>query len=604
MEELFIPFAGTRAIAARAVLVLAPHPDDEVFGCGGAIAGHVRRGEPVSVVILTHGEGQTHAGDDSAYMTVRQEESRRAAGVLGYGVPEFWALPDRGVTYGEVLIGRIVAAIGETGADLVYAPSIFEMHPDHRALAMAAVESVRRVGAGVRLAMYEVGVPLVRVNVLVDISAENGAKRQAMACFASQLAVQAYDEHIAALNRYRTYTLGQGVCAAEAFWVLTGAEMSSALLEVFEPEYRRQSRLGLAMLPVDRPLVSVLIRSMDRATLKKALDSVALQTYPNIEVVVVNAAGVPHRSLGALCGRYPLRLIETGEVLQRSRAANMALDHAAGDLLLFLDDDDWFAADHIDKLAALLLASPGVLAVHTAAACANGQGSLCGPVFERPYRAVLQMRGNCLPIHSVLFSRAVLDKGCRFDESLAIYEDWDFWLQVGRFTDIPMAPGVSAFYRWHQSSGVHDVVSHDSDCYRAIYRKWLPRWSEDDVVALMCELQQGELHLNDLEAAREEIARRDQEIIKRDQEIIKRDQEITKRDQEITKRDQEITKRDQEITKRDATIVTDGELVRSRDRVIAGLRQDIEAIYNSRSWRLTRGLRRLGAAVSALMGKC
>lgn len=78
---------------------------------------------------------------------------------------------------------------------------------------------------------------------------------------------------------------------------------------------------------------------MDRATLKKALDSVALQTYPNIEVVVVNAAGVPHRSLGALCGRYPLRLIETGEVLQRSRAANMALDHAAGDLLLFLDDE-------------------------------------------------------------------------------------------------------------------------------------------------------------------------------------------------------------------------------------------------------------------------
>ena len=235
-----MPYAGTRAIAARAVLVLAPHPDDEVFGCGGAIAGHVRRGEPVSVVILTHGEGQAHSGDDAAYMAVRQEESRRAAGVLGYGAPAFWALPDRGVAYGEALIGRIVAAIRETGADLVYAPSIFEMHPDHRALAMAAVESVRRVGASVRLAMYEVGVPLARVSVLLDISAEDGVKRQAMACFASQLVVQAYDEHIAALNRYRTYTLGQGVGAAEAFWVLTSEELSSVLLELFEPEYRRQ----------------------------------------------------------------------------------------------------------------------------------------------------------------------------------------------------------------------------------------------------------------------------------------------------------------------------------------------------------------------------
>lgn len=578
-----MPYAGTRAIAVRAVLVLAPHPDDEVFGCGGAIVGHVRRGEPVSVVILTHGEGQAHAGDDSAYMTVRQEESRRAAGVLGYGVPEFWALPDRGVAYGEVLIGRIVAAIRETGADLVYAPSIFEMHPDHRALAMAAVESVRRVGAGVRLAMYEVGVPLVRVNVLLDISAEDGAKRQAMACFASQLAVQAYDEHIAALNRYRTYTLGQGVCAAEAFWVLTGEEMSSALLEVFEPEYRRQSRLGLAMLPDDRPLVSVLIRSMDRATLEKALDSVALQTYPNIEVVVVNAAGVPHRPLGTFCGRYPLRLVETGAALQRSRAANMALDHAAGELLLFLDDDDWLAADHIEKLARLLLASPEGLAVHTATACVDGAGTPSGPVFERPYRAVFQMMGNFLPIHSVLFRREALKKGCRFDESLAIYEDWDFWLQVGRFSDIPMAPGVSAFYRLHQSSGVHNEASLAGESHRKIYRKWLPLWSENDIVALMGELQQWEQHQNDLDVARAEITRRDQEIAQRDQEIVRRNQEIADRD---------------------ATIASHCEDIRLRDSIIDGLRQDIEAIYNSRSWRLTRGLRRLGVAVSAFLGKC
>ncbi len=585
-----MPYEGARAIGARAVLVLAPHPDDEVFGCGGAIAGHVRRGEPVSVAILTNGEGQAHVGDDVAYMAIRQEESRRAAAVLGCAMPEFWELPDRGVEYGEVLIGRIVAAARDAGADLVYAPSVFEMHPDHRALAMAAVEAVRRIGAGARLAMYEVGVPLVRVNTLLDISAENAIKHQAMACFGSQLAVQAYNEHIAALNRYRTYTLGPAVCAAEAFWVLAGGDLTSGLLGVLEPEYRWQRSLGLAMLPTDLPLVSILVRSMDRATLDTALGSVALQTYSNIEVVVVNAAGASHRELGGRCGRYPLRLVESGGALPRSRAANLALDHAAGELLLFLDDDDWLAADHVDKLVRLLLASPGVLAVHTATACADDEGSLCGPVFARPYRAVLQMRGNCLPIHSVLFRRTVLDKGCRFDESLAIYEDWDFWLQVGRFTDIPMAPGVSAFYRWYQSSGVHDVVSHGSDSYRAIYRKWLPRWSEDDVVSLMCELQQGEQYRHDLETARAEI--------------VRRDQEIAKRDQEIARRDEEIAQRDREIADRDATIALHCGDIRLRDSIIDGLRQDIEAIYNSRSWRLTRGMRRLGAAVSAFLGKC
>ena len=577
-----MPYEGARAIGARAVLVLAPHPDDEVFGCGGAIVGHVRRGEPVSVVILTNGEGQAHAGDDVAYMAIRQDESRRAAAVLGCAMPEFWELPDRGVEYGEVLIGRIVAAARDAGADLVYAPSVFEMHPDHRALAMAAVEAVRRIGAGTRLAMYEVGVPLVRVNTLLDISAENATKHQAMACFGSQLAVQAYNEHIAALNRYRTYTLGPAVCAAEAFWVLAGEDLTAGLLEVFEPEYRRQGSLGLAMLPTDRPLVSILVRSMDRATLDTALDSVALQTYSNIEVVVVNAAGASHRELGGRCGRFPLRLVASGGVLPRSRAANLALDHAAGELLLFLDDDDWLAADHIDKLVRLLLASPGVLAVHTATACVDGSGG--GPVFDRPYRAVFQMMGNFLPIHSVLFRREVLEKGCRFDESLSVYEDWDFWLQVGTFSDIPMAPGVSAYYRLHQSSGVHDETSLSGEHHRKIYRKWSPRWSEDDVVALMCELHQWAQHQTDLDAARAGIAQRDAEITRRDEEIARRDEGIAERDQRLEFCDREIVALKEEVSRL-------ADAIRTREGLVMELQGRLEALHQSTSWRISAPLR-------------
>jgi glycosyltransferase involved in cell wall biosynthesis len=46
------------------------------------------------------------------------------------------------------------------------------------------------------------------------------------------------------------------------------------------------------------PLVSVIVRSMDRTMLQDALGSVALQTYANVEVVVVNATGNPHSALG------------------------------------------------------------------------------------------------------------------------------------------------------------------------------------------------------------------------------------------------------------------------------------------------------------------
>src|SRR5690606_21592599 len=113
-------------------------------------------------------------------------------------------------------VQRRIAAVHTHKGGLVYCPCVLEMHPDHRAVALAAVEAVRRLGADLRLAQYEIGVPL-RPNVLLDISGTAARKQAAMECFASQLARQRYDLDITALNRYRTYTLPATVTAAEAY---------------------------------------------------------------------------------------------------------------------------------------------------------------------------------------------------------------------------------------------------------------------------------------------------------------------------------------------------------------------------------------------------
>ncbi len=62
-------------------------------------------------------------------------------------------------------------------------------------------------GHALQLAIYEIGVPLQHVDVLVDITANEAGKRVAISCYPSQLGIQPYDELIFALNRYRTYTL-------------------------------------------------------------------------------------------------------------------------------------------------------------------------------------------------------------------------------------------------------------------------------------------------------------------------------------------------------------------------------------------------------------
>ena len=162
MESELLPYESIELLPASRVLVVAPHPDDEVFGCGGSVALHRRACVPVSVVILTGGEV---FGDAQ----VRVQESTDAAALLGSPSVECWGLADRGLACTEALVERLAKRIEELGADLVYAPSPWEIHPDHRQATWLVTESVQRVAHPVRIAFYEVGAPL-RPNVLLDIT--------------------------------------------------------------------------------------------------------------------------------------------------------------------------------------------------------------------------------------------------------------------------------------------------------------------------------------------------------------------------------------------------------------------------------------------------
>ena len=489
MQEHPIPHEAKMKIAGKSVLVLAPHPDDEVFGCGGAIIRHVSAGDRVSVIVMTDGEGRVEVALQAAYGEMRREESRDAARVLGYGVPSFWSLPDAGIVYGESLVHQIQQAVVSCGADLIYAPSIYEMHADHRAAGMAALEAVRRLGSAATLAMYEVGVPMVRPNLLLDISEIHEQKQRAMACFVSQLKEQAYDQHIDALNRFRSYTLGQQVTSAEAYFVSSGTELQGDLLAIFDSEYGRQHELAALRLPAGMPLVSVIVRSMDRPQLSEALDSLALQTYPNIEVVVVDAKGAGHRSLGSACGRFLLRVVGSGRPLQRSSAANCGLDHALGDYIMFLDDDDWVAPNHILVLADALKSGQAVQVAYTGVELRGmDREKLESKPFNVPFNAGLLRSGNYIPIHALMFARALIStEAPRFDEALEVYEDWDFLLQLSELAVFTHIPGISAFYRTSGTShvGLLSDVTAKRLARAKIFEKWKSHWSGDEIDELV-----------------------------------------------------------------------------------------------------------------------
>src|SRR5215211_273893 len=152
------------------VLVVAPHPDDEAIGCGGAICLHAACGARVTAVFLTSGElGLKHLPREEAWRA-REAEAEAAAAVLGVARLAFlrgpdWTLGD----HADEVAAALRAIVEEEGPHLVYLPHESDEHPDHRA-APPIVRTALRGRAAPALLAYEVWTPLSSYDEVKDVS--------------------------------------------------------------------------------------------------------------------------------------------------------------------------------------------------------------------------------------------------------------------------------------------------------------------------------------------------------------------------------------------------------------------------------------------------
>lgn len=259
-ERDLVPYEASR-FDARKVLVLAPHPDDEVFGCGGAMADLAGRGAWIEVLLVTDGAASASSAQERARVAAaRAAESRAALGVLGGGVVHEGGLPDRSLGgRPEELEALLARRLSESGPDLVFAPSPVETHPDHRAVAAALFALAARGNgdAGARalrdatVAFYEVSQPF-RPNFLFDLTPVFDLKEKAFRAFVSQEAVLDYSALVRGLNEYRKMTLPKGTRAAEGFAVFSGAKLARPddVLGQLLPRVPEISRTALQSLRV------------------------------------------------------------------------------------------------------------------------------------------------------------------------------------------------------------------------------------------------------------------------------------------------------------------------------------------------------------------
>lgn len=214
------------------VLVIATHPDDEVLGCGGAMARHTAEGDKLHVLVMTR-------GISDLFSTEQIEETRRelkaAHQILGVMSVRFLDFPAPKLdTVPEYqLADAICDVLRSLDVDLLYIPHRGDIHVDHGSVFRAAMVAarpknrtlVRRILAYETLSETDWAPPFADAaflpSVFIDIGDYIKKKLDAMACYKSQLKSFPHPrslDTIKALARYRGGSVG--LSAAEGFMLI------------------------------------------------------------------------------------------------------------------------------------------------------------------------------------------------------------------------------------------------------------------------------------------------------------------------------------------------------------------------------------------------
>ncbi len=204
------------------VLVFAPHPDDDIIGCGGSIAHHVKIGDRVAIVYMTSGESGSLKYSSQELGSIREEEARQAAAVLGVTQLFYLRYPDGYLDYSKAALDDVVSLIRQLKPTWVYLPHENEAVPDHYITFRLAAEGIRRAAgtwfqaSGLEpwqvstVLAYEIWTPLSAVGFSQDISSYINLKLEALRMHRTQIEFIAYDRAVEGLNRYRGVMTGHG----------------------------------------------------------------------------------------------------------------------------------------------------------------------------------------------------------------------------------------------------------------------------------------------------------------------------------------------------------------------------------------------------------
>jgi LmbE family N-acetylglucosaminyl deacetylase len=213
------------------VMVFAPHPDDDLIGCGGSIAKHIQNGNQVLIVYMTSGDSGSQKYTKEELAKIREAEALKGAKTLGVDEVVFLKNPDGYLEASKENIVKVMDLIREFKPHTIYLPHSDEGHRDHKRTNEIALNAAGRAAGPwfqeskgepwkvSTILAYEVHPPLHEANYCEDITDFVSLKVQALKEHKSQLAEISYDQASEAMSVYRG-TLSGSSRNAECFHVI------------------------------------------------------------------------------------------------------------------------------------------------------------------------------------------------------------------------------------------------------------------------------------------------------------------------------------------------------------------------------------------------
>jgi LmbE family N-acetylglucosaminyl deacetylase/GT2 family glycosyltransferase len=347
LSHTFPALVDPRELPTR-ILCIAPHPDDEVIGCGGMLAFHAQRGDVVRVLVLS-GDG------DSVTAKCREGECRTGLAQLGVSDVCFLGLLDGALDTDPGLDLALSRELQSFKPELIYAPSPFEMHSDHRA-AFSALAGMGKSHGDPRVLLWGVNSPAPR-EILFDTTQWMSAKARAIRAHRSQNPAGRLARQVLALDCAATINVDlPEVEAVEAF----GDRLLSDLVAFGTSRSPLQS-IAVTELPSTTAVLTSFNKCED---VRENLRAIFKQSVPFESVVVVDNAS-SDGTVEMIRAEFPqVRLtVMPNSDYGACETFNVGFASSHSDFTAILDDDIVMPPEWLEKTLKRMMEEPETTAI-------------------------------------------------------------------------------------------------------------------------------------------------------------------------------------------------------------------------------------------------